>query len=371
MNNQYLFNVKSYDGMYDDTIDKTIKDAQTQLLGFKLSERLVDYKLPEGTESLKLKIVYPGLLIGTGNPHASGESDDEIKLGFTLDYTTGLPYIPGSTLKGTIRSVFKRPDERGINESEDHYNARLESYENRKEYLCEIIRDIVGEQIQLDSIPDLEKEIFEGQVNENQISDDKFYQKRDIFFDAFPIKGDSKGKLFAYEFITPHKPFKNPVPLRFLKVLPDVTFEFFFCAQNSRIIPGLTAENKKRLFERIILDFGIGAKTNVGFGQFTEDDLKCVIDTDNKREGTAVKSGNTKNSTGVVNDDNRKNCGKTEEKEFKIENIEENKRNKNEQVARVKNTMIFGIPMDIKKGDIIIAKKQNNGKYYDYVAKKQ
>ena len=66
-------------------------------------------------EHFCLKTVYPGLLIGIGNTHEAGTrigGEDaegaEIKLGFTLDYVTGLPVIPGSTVKGVLRCAFKR-----------------------------------------------------------------------------------------------------------------------------------------------------------------------------------------------------------------------------------------------------------------------
>ena len=54
---------------------------------------------------LQLKTIYPGLITGSGLPHQTG-SKGEFKLGFQFDYTTGLPYIPGSSIKGTLRSMF-------------------------------------------------------------------------------------------------------------------------------------------------------------------------------------------------------------------------------------------------------------------------
>ena len=42
---------------------------------------------------------YPGLLIGTGNPHGAGDlggSDEDVNIGFSFDYVSGQPYIPGS-----------------------------------------------------------------------------------------------------------------------------------------------------------------------------------------------------------------------------------------------------------------------------------
>ena len=68
-------------------------------------------------KSFQLKTVYPGLLIGLGYSHDPvkikkdvqnneqiTKDTEAIQLGFSLDYTTGLPIIPGSTVKGVIKS---------------------------------------------------------------------------------------------------------------------------------------------------------------------------------------------------------------------------------------------------------------------------
>src|SRR5690554_3416875 len=51
----------------------------------------------------ELYTTYPGLLIGSGYQHESG-GENEFKIGFFFDYTTGLPQIPGSSVKGVLRS---------------------------------------------------------------------------------------------------------------------------------------------------------------------------------------------------------------------------------------------------------------------------
>ena len=59
----------------------------------------------------RLKTDYPGLLIGTGNPHGSGAVASDIKCGFSFSYVTGQPYLPSSGVKGILRSSFadRRP----------------------------------------------------------------------------------------------------------------------------------------------------------------------------------------------------------------------------------------------------------------------
>ena len=99
----------------------------------------------------------------------------------------------------------------------------------------------------------------------------------DNFFDAvIDIKKTGNNNIMGSDFITPHKhesrreldPFVNPNPIQFIKVLPGIFFEFRFNLSNSVIYPKWTSELKLKLFKTILLTLGIGAKTNVGYGQF-------------------------------------------------------------------------------------------------------
>ena len=90
---------------------------------------------------------------------------------------------------------------------------------------------------------------------------------RDIFLDAIPIKVDNK--LFGEDYITHHpNPLQNPNPVRFLRVNPGVTYKFRFILKAHG--EKLTVDFKTKLFEAIICTFGLGAKTNVGYGQFVK-----------------------------------------------------------------------------------------------------
>jgi len=57
---------------------------------------------------------------------------------------------------------------------------------------------------------------------------------------------------------------------RFLKIAPGVTFTFQFKLHdfflNGDMV--LSKANIKEIFKQILLDFGIGAKRNVGYGAF-------------------------------------------------------------------------------------------------------
>jgi len=210
-----------YDLTYKDTSqdEHLIKEKLKTLLGIKPTIKEKEIFL--GNINFEAKTSYPGLLIGIGNPHELPSIKGQAILGFSFDYTSGLPYIPASSLKGVLRSAFAN-----------------------KEYIKELldIKDDID-------IKELEKEIFEGQ--------------KDLFFDATVTNYGVNG-LLSDDYITPHHKdeLKEPVPLRFIKISPDVTFLFEFKLKDGLI----TKEDKAKLFASIIEDIGLGAKTNVGYG---------------------------------------------------------------------------------------------------------
>ncbi|MDL2324175.1 type III-B CRISPR module RAMP protein Cmr6 [Ruminococcaceae bacterium OttesenSCG-928-A16] len=187
--------------------------------------------VPHTPHSFALQTTYPGLLLGLGGTHQAGtniegnkEDGTEIKLGFTLDYVTGLPIIPGSTVKGVLRSAFEKYRDDAI------------------------AADLYAEM----------KDIFGG---DNNTGDDT-QRGKCIFYDAIPVGAGKDGRLLGLDNITPHpSPLKDPIPLTMLKVIPGVTYLFRFDLLRCK-----NAERVKELFREILLGLGIGAKTNVGFG---------------------------------------------------------------------------------------------------------
>lgn len=254
-------------------------------------------------ESLRFKTIYPGLTLGTGYTHETGELG-EFKLGFFFDHATGYPCIPGSTVKGCLRGMFPQEERKEVADKDEKYN-----------YLSSVIRELTGldsETIAKNELSEefdqkehskrtqfidfLERELFDGEKPERdengmpQKKDSKIVYKpncvyeRDIFFDGFIVSTNHPAiNRSAYQnpkpfigddYITLHQnrkkpemsPFTNPIPLMFLKILPEVTIQFQFDVKNGL----LTKEQKEELFRRLLLDFGIGAKTNVGYGQFDD-----------------------------------------------------------------------------------------------------
>ncbi len=247
-----------------------------ELFKINLEEIKAISKSP-GKSFFKLKTNYPGLLIGSGYMHEIGgkEKDhkgehlvkNELKLGFFFDYTTGLPCIPGSSVKGVLRHACTMDKGKyvkwiiqelalGIRQSKVKEEA---GKINADVFLFSDTGRIKKDEPVFEA-SDFVKTVFEAPEKTSQY-------KRDIFFDAFPV---SQGhKFLGSDFITPHKdPLKNPVPLQFMKVMPGVEFEFRFKLVESN---GMSAEIKLELFRQILLDLGIGAKTNVGYGQLVSD----------------------------------------------------------------------------------------------------
>lgn len=206
-----------------------------------------------GLERFELKTVYPGLLIGSGNDHKVG-AEGEAALGFTFDYVTGIPYIPGSSVKGVLRSAFKGP---------------------KWEYIKEVGTDCGIPEELLQNRSDVNK--LEDAIFSSDDSDAGMTKNRIVFFDAWMSLVPSGGRFLAKDAITSHrqgalKELSEPNPVTFIRILPDVgfTFRFYIPAwwDETETVPG--REPLIKLFRQILLDFGIGAKTNVGYGTLVD-----------------------------------------------------------------------------------------------------
>lgn len=208
--------------------------------------------------AFSLKTIYPGLVTGVGIGHEIGVKG-EFKLGMHFDYTYGMPIIYGSSVKGVLRAAFPEKEKEKKEESKKKI---AEKKEKEKQ-----IRQFLGSEFEGINVAALRDAIFEGIKEQKPIS----IYERDIFFDAVITRCNKKSRFLASDSITPHddNPLKDPIPLTFLKIASGVTIEFRFDLKDS-VICGIkvSAEDKLRLFEKILLEFGIGAKTNVGYGQF-------------------------------------------------------------------------------------------------------
>lgn len=240
-NMNYIYNVEYFDWV--ELEKNNIDQVNAQICNFKFPQEQMFQSLDQQGVygkylSFDLYTMYPGLLIGTGNLHDI-RADGAYKLGFSFDYVNGLPYLPGSSLKGLLRSVFPS----------QHLKTNKEGYVC---YLTGMLEDIKEGTYLEEQIDQLERAIFDYQ---------------DVFLGAYPVTENADRSYLATEYVTPHKELKNPNPISFVKVKPNVCFRFHFLLRDNEV---LTAEEQLKLFKNLILEFGVGAKTNVGFGKFSE-----------------------------------------------------------------------------------------------------
>ena len=218
----------------------------------QMNKRVINsFEQQRNYKGFVLETTYPGLLLGSGLNHGV-KSKSDIKIGFQFDHTTGLPYIPGSSVKGILRSVFPNP----ALSREDPYNTPRITYLKSKLAEIKSQTDWNDEEIRI-----LGKHLFEENKNSSL---------RDIFLDALMVENSSETKTFLKnDYITPHpNPFIDPKPIQFIKVLPDVRFCFSFLLNAN--VPKLTSNLRILLYKSILLDWGVGAKVNLGYGHLRE-----------------------------------------------------------------------------------------------------
>lgn len=247
-NMNYVYNVEYFDHIRKETKEtketNDKKDTVKFILGknSKVDQFVFTQKASQipGNCSFVLKTCYPGLLMGTGYEHAIN-AEDAFMCGFSFDFVTGLPYLPGSSLKGILRNCFPSGKE------DDPKTASKVA----------MIKGL------------LEK----SELSEEQILKlkDSIFDNNDIFYDVYPEMKETGEKLIAEEYVTPHTKgiFANPIPIKLIKVKPGVTFRFSFELHDYEDESGLkvSSDEKKELFMKLVKLMGIGAKTNVGFGK--------------------------------------------------------------------------------------------------------
>ena len=209
---------------------------------------------------VNMRVQAPGLLIGSGLAHGLPGSEEDVKTGLQFDYTSGLPVIPGSSVKGAIRSSFPT-----IKEDKEQSN---EADAEKLNYIKSLIADIP----EFSSLVLEDEDILE--------LGNQMFNYGDIFADALLVGYGTRMKqrkpvnqVLAEDYITPHTggPLAQPVPIKIVKVAPGVTFAFCFKYSEAKIgAKVVSASMKKALCTAILQDLGAGAKTNVGYGVLKE-----------------------------------------------------------------------------------------------------
>lgn len=228
--------------------EKAVLESNRLLTKPVLKSDLPDDKL-EGyaNDKFELQVQYPGLVTGIGIRHEASVKG-EFKLGMHFDYTTGLPVIYGSSVKGVLRAYFK------------------DKYEKEGVDVDALIADIFDGKDYSDRNTELENRKFKPMYD------------RDVFFDAIIVKPNKKGKILDSDALASHggdkhdDPFAEPKPIAFVKIASGVTLRFRFRLRDTKdgdkVV--MTGGDKLKIFRNILTSFGIGAKTNVGFGQLIE-----------------------------------------------------------------------------------------------------
>lgn len=209
---------------------------------------------------VNMRVQAPGLLIGSGLAHGLPGSEEDVKTGLQFDYTSGLPVIPGSSVKGVIRSAFPtiKEDKGQPNEADDE----------KLNYIKSLIADIP----EFKSLVLEDKDILE--------LGNQMFNHGDVFADALLVGYGTRMKqhgpvkqVLAEDYITPHTggPLAQPIPIKIVKVAHGVTFAFCFKFSETKMgAKVVSASMKKAICAAILQDLGVGAKTNVGYGVLKE-----------------------------------------------------------------------------------------------------
>lgn len=251
----YLFNmpyiINEEIKLYED-IEKFVWDTHFIENINNRRNRTISYLKNSGFEvysDIILKVSWR-LIIGLGASHPQETS-------MTLHHTYGIPYIPGSAVKGITRHwiVLKFADDIARETKEDFekvidkISSAIESDNNINRQIDEInFKDIL--------------DIFGTQKHEGKI----------IFFDAYPIENIK----LKTDIMNPHYPdyytqkepptdWQSPRPIKFLTIDSNTKFQFYIAGKDKELL-----DKTKKLLIEALKNYGIGAKTSLGYGIFEE-----------------------------------------------------------------------------------------------------
>ncbi len=224
--------------------DQTFSESSNELIE-QLRDRQTQQLLQLSKLGIKLYCVDATvdwrLIVGLGSDHVQ-------ETNMTLHHIYGIPYIPGSAVKGVLRHWWLQED---FKNKED--NALKD-----ENFLA----------------------LFGGPKQRGEVQ----------FLDAYP---DSNIR-FATDIMNPHYPdyyggseppkdSQNPVPINFLTV-EQTTFRFAFLAEDQKLLDKL-----KMRFEVALELKGIGAKTAVGYGYFRDFKEMDIIEREVEKQREAER----------------------------------------------------------------------------------
>jgi len=156
------------------------------------------------------------LIIGFGNPNI-------LEVGFSFHHLYGVPYIPGSELKGIVRSYYK--EEKNLTDDSEEVSK-----------------------------------IFGNNDMESSV----------LFIDAFLT--DSNKSPFEIDIMNPHyvkyyndknppADYLEPKPIFFIVLKENVSFETYIISKDEKKL-----KDVKEIMFKYFPNYGLGAKTTVGYG---------------------------------------------------------------------------------------------------------
>jgi CRISPR-associated protein Cmr6 len=257
INFAYLFNLPSITNEWKIRINQDIENFKWDrdlINNIEIRKKQIFLQLQKegyNLENFSLSLSWR-LVIGLGASHPQETS-------MTLHHIYGIPYIPGSAIKGVTKhwAVLKFAEE--VSKSENI------KFEKAIDDVSKALEN--GEKMDL-KVEDLEFsqliEIFGTQEKQGRV----------IFFDAYPV-GEINLKI---DIINPHYPkyydgkeppadWDSPMPIKFLS-LENTTFRFYLATKvRDDFEKNLLNKARELLFEALS-NFGIGAKTSLGYGLF-------------------------------------------------------------------------------------------------------
>jgi CRISPR-associated protein Cmr6 len=257
INFAYLFNLPSITNEWKIRINEDIENFKWDkdfINSIEIRKKQIIMQLQKegyNLENFSLSLSWR-LVIGLGASHPQETS-------MTLHHIYGIPYIPGSAIKGVTKhwAVLKFAEE--VSKSENI------KFEKAIDDVSKALEN--GEKMDL-KVEDLEFsqliEIFGTQEKQGRV----------IFFDAYPV-GEINLKI---DIINPHYPkyydgkeppadWDSPMPIKFLS-LENTTFRFYLATKvRDDFEKNLLNKARELLFEALS-NFGIGAKTSLGYGLF-------------------------------------------------------------------------------------------------------
>jgi len=189
-------------------------------------------------------------IVGLGASHPQETS-------MTLHHIYGIPYIPGSAVKGVTRhwAVLKFAEKYWEKIDPDKKIEKVaEALEKGEDLNMEVDKTTFKDII----------EIFGTQKQEGKV----------IFFDAYPVeKIDLKIDIMNphySEYYTGNQPpadWQNPLPIKFLTV-ENTKFQFYLASKKKHDPNKALLDKAQKLLLEALKNHGIGAKTALGYGIF-------------------------------------------------------------------------------------------------------